>query len=129
MKSLTKLEKYSTDFDFKTKVLSKISRAIEEMFGKQEPSAYSKKAFEDLEEEIKTEIFRSSNYNEEIFLQHEKNLLNEIKNEDFLPIDFEKPKEKSKRKNLTKHERNDRKREKETKIRFTRRLNDVSLAP
>lgn len=108
--SITDIPKYKNDMEFKTKVLSKISRAIVEQFGTSKPSVCDLENFKEFEAEIIDEILRSSKLDEGKFLNIE-NLLKEIKNEEFLTIDSEITERKSKKKNPTKHERNERRAE------------------
>lgn len=110
LSSLRNIEKYMTDPSFKTKVLSKVSRAILEHFGKRHARIVNKAEFRISKDKVLNEIFQ---YDNSSFLQTQIGLIEEIVDGNFLSIDHERVEIRQKKRKPTKYERNDRRREKE----------------
>lgn len=119
LSALQNMSKYNTDPDFKTKVLSKASRAILELYGTQNAKVIDKLDFNKLGDQI---LCETSQYNKSLFEDIQTVLIQEILEEKFLSIDHERIEIRQKKHKPTKFERNDRRRERE---RLLNKMNEI----
>lgn len=143
MKLIHEMPKFTTDMNFKTKVLLEISKAIVENNNEENnpmeplvyPRVYHHEYFKENEKFISERILKFSSNNENYLKNYEnfenfKNLLENIKREKFTVKNFEEVKKKNFKHKPTKFERNDMRRDelkRREKIREKLTLNTKKL--